>query len=225
MSYFNPEIHHRKSIRLKGFDYSQSGSYFVTINLGNIRCMLAGWKNALLNLSAVGAIVNKYWQEIPLHYPNAEMDEYIIMPDHLHGVISIDGHVGVSTGYNPVSICKGVQLNAPTGTTKNESHISQSNVPAATVTTAIVTTTTDTAKQTDPYFASLSPSGGTLSVIIRNYKASVTRWCKTNGYPQFKWQRNFHEHIIRNDEELQRIRRYIRNNPEALLKEFPGLTE
>ena len=108
MSYFNPEIHHRKSIRLKGYDYSQPGPYFVTVNLGNIRCMLAGWRNGTLDLTPVGEIVKKYWLEIPKHYPGVEMDEYVVMPDHVHGVMIILDNSTISSG------CKGVQLNAPT---------------------------------------------------------------------------------------------------------------
>jgi len=200
MSNYNPEIHHRKSVRLKGYDYSKSGYYFVTINLDNVRCMLAVWNTGVLTLTPIGEIIRKYWNEIPLHYPNASMDEFVIMPDHLHGII------GINDSSHGSCSCKGVQLNAPTN-----------NKPQKT------DNTTGNVKQPNPYFAAITPAGRSLSVIIRNFKATVKHWCNEHGYPQFKWQRNFHEHIIRNDEELKLIRYYIQNNPAALQQEFPAL--
>ena len=59
----------------------------------------------------------------------------------------------------------------------------------------------------------LSPKSGTLSVIVRSYKSSVTRWCRQNGNDIFQWQSRFYENIIRDEQSLNNIRRYIINNP------------
>ncbi len=194
VSNFNTDIHHRRTIRLKGYDYSNPGWYFITVNLDNIRCMLACWDAGTLRLLPAGEAVQTYWLAIPLHYLNVILDEYVIMPDHLHGIIRI------TEKYRPCKdlSCKDVQLNVP-------APLQSSNSPP------------------NPYFAQLSPSGCSISVIIRNFKATVKRWCNQNGFPQFKWQSRFYDHIIRNEEELTRIRWYIRRNPAAKTEKYPGL--
>lgn len=82
-------------------------------------------------------------------------------------------------------------------------------------------------KQTEPLrknkFQKIIPKS--IGSIIRAYKSAVTLWCKRNGHEQFKWQRNYYEHIIRNEDELNKIRWYIRNNPDELRTRYPGLGE
>ena len=94
-----------KSTRLKNFDYSSNGAYFVTICTRNRKCYLGDIVNGKIKLSGIGEIVRNYWYEIPNHYKNVSLDEYIIMPNHVHGVIVINHkssvetpHWGVSTG-------------------------------------------------------------------------------------------------------------------------------
>ncbi len=233
MAIFNPELHHRRSVRLVGFDYSRPGYYFVTICLNDVRCMLAT-NNKSLQLTPIGKIAKRYWMEIPHHYPKIALDEFVIMPDHVHGILKIcvmDGvrHRGIQcrgvqfvNDINPncrgvqfdnesnpncrgVQFdnesnpnCRGVQLNAPT--TGNNT-----NIPA-------IAGNTVTNPQSE-YFSKLSPMGCSLPVIIRNYKSTVKRWCNENGFQKFKWQRSFHDRIIRDETALFRIRQYIRNNP------------
>lgn len=184
MSIFNPEIHHRKSVRLKGYDYSRPGCYFVTIDLHNIRCMFGGYSNGQLILNDIGKITQKYWQAIPSHFSNVQLDEYVIMPDHIHGILWLKSNRKMSKTRRE---CKGVQLNALTPPPDRQT-INQ-------------------------YYSKISPKSGSLSVIIRNFKSTVKRWCNKNGYPQFKWHRNYFERVIRNKKELLEIRRYIKINP------------
>jgi REP element-mobilizing transposase RayT len=113
-----------------------------------------------MQLNANGSIADKCWKEIPRHFQNVELDEYVIMPNHIHGIIILHDH------------SRDVQLNVPTR---------------------------------------LSPRKGTLSVIIRTFKAAVTTECH-NNYVEFRWQPRFYEHIIRNQKELNKIRVYINNN-------------
>ena len=152
---------HRRSIRLPEYDYSQSGCYYITICTNHRELVFGNIKNAEMELSELGEIVKKYLLEIPQHFENVFLDEYIIMPNHIHFNINI---VGVQN-FEPLQ------------------HKYQNIIPKS------------------------------VGSIIRAYKASVTHWCRKNGYPNFKWQKNYFEHIIRNEEDHFRITEYIKNNP------------
>jgi hypothetical protein len=86
---YNPQKHHRRSIRLKGYDYSQAGLYFITICCQDRACLFGEITNGKMALNDVGIIAANYWLEIPGHFPHAELHEYIIMPNHVHGIIEI----------------------------------------------------------------------------------------------------------------------------------------
>ena len=92
MDNFIPNIHHRKSIRLQGYDYSKSGLYFITICVQNRKCLfgniLRGNYDEMV-LNDAGKIADKCWLEIPKHFPNAVLHEHIIMPNHVHGIIEL----------------------------------------------------------------------------------------------------------------------------------------
>jgi putative transposase len=88
---YHPDKHHRRSIRLNGYDYSQNGAYFVTICTNNHEKIFGNVNNGKMELNEYGKIVDQYWIEIPKHYPNVILDEYIIMPYHIHGIIVING--------------------------------------------------------------------------------------------------------------------------------------
>ena len=161
----------RKNIRLRDYDYSRPGAYFVTICVRNRQLDFGEIVGDNVSLSPIGDIAGKYWREIPQHFPDVDIHEYVVMPNHIHGIIVIlDGssHQG-----------RGVQSNTPT----------------------------------ENRFSRISPARGSLAVIVRAYKGAVTRWCRQNGYPEFRWQRGYYDHIIRNEESLSRIREYITNNP------------
>ena len=160
---YNSEIHHRRSIRLKDYDYSQDGYYFVTICVKHFVRYLGEIKNGEMGLSMIGKIVREYWNEIPYHFNNVMLDEMVIMPDHFHGIVIID----------PVRACHGMPL------------LQQ--------------------------FAKPKPKS--LSMIVNHFKSAVKRWCNKNNFEYFQWQRNYYEHIIRDEKELYRIRQYIKNNP------------
>jgi putative transposase len=207
MPFFSPEIHQRKSTRLTGYDYSAPGFYFITICLENIRCVLAGWDKGNLINSDVGETAKKYWMEIPVHYPNALIDAFVIMPDHLHGIL----HICEATG-DQSATCRGVLLNAPAPDTSRNSN-----------STMQPTSTGCNQHPQSGYFSEISSMGGTRSVIIRNYKSAVRNWCNKNGFPQFRWQRGFYDRIIRDESGLEKIRWYIHNNSAALQEQYPGL--
>ena len=86
---YNPKIHNRQSTRIKGFDYSSEGYYFITLNTQNREHLFGEIKNKRMYLNEAGRIAAKCWQEIPNHFPDAKIDEFVIMPDHTHGLIEI----------------------------------------------------------------------------------------------------------------------------------------
>ena len=90
---------HRRSIRLKEFDYSSSGAYFITICTQQRECFLSQIVDEETNLSGNGKIVQEVWDKLPLHYTNLELDAFVVMPNHIHGVILLADSVG--TGLRP----------------------------------------------------------------------------------------------------------------------------
>lgn len=89
MAYYNPAIHHRRSIRLKGYDYAQEGFYFITICCHDRARLFGEITNNKMILNECGKIAENCWLEIPNHFPNVELHEHIIMPNHIHGIIEI----------------------------------------------------------------------------------------------------------------------------------------
>jgi REP element-mobilizing transposase RayT len=149
--------------------------------------------------SPLGLIADACWIEIPRHHVGIELDEYIVMPNHVHGIVIINEkpHTDVTI------VGRDVQLNVPMGNTD------ATNVPTTRTINPLNLPTNDKGLGNKR----LSPVRGSLSVIIRTFKAAVTTWARRSGYGDFAWQGRFHDHIIRNEKELSRIREYIRNNP------------
>ncbi|HRE40977.1 MAG TPA: transposase [Ignavibacteria bacterium] len=96
----NPEFQKRKSIRLKDFDYSKEGLYFITICVHNHECLFGKIENDNLLLNELGKVANNFWIEIPNHFPSVELHEFIIMPNHIHGIIEIVGTQ--NNEFNPI---------------------------------------------------------------------------------------------------------------------------
>ncbi|MTI85539.1 MAG: hypothetical protein FH756_16995 [Firmicutes bacterium] len=92
---YNPDIHHRRSIRLPGYEYSRPGSYFITVCTQDRKCLFGRITNDNMILNKYGKIANDIWFEIPVHFPHVQLDEFIVMPNHIHGIIAIvDANVG-----------------------------------------------------------------------------------------------------------------------------------
>ena len=104
----------RKKIRLKNYDYSKPGYYFVTICSKNNENIFGHIENDKMILNKYGEIVEKTWTKIPEHFQNVELDEYVIMPDHIHGIINIQTYVG----YGHARTCK--KNKTPTTNTSSE---------------------------------------------------------------------------------------------------------
>jgi len=190
---FDGEKHHRRSIRLKGFDYTQGNVFFVTICSYQKECIFGSILNGRMVLNENGKCVEKAWLETLARRPAIELDEFVIMPNHFHGIIRI------------LDQRRGTACRAP-----NACQASGFEIPSRTMGTARYAPTEPKCEQFG------RPVSGSLPTIIRSFKSSAGKYVNkvrdSLGTPV--WQRNYYEHIIRNDDELQKIREYIRWNPE-----------
>jgi REP element-mobilizing transposase RayT len=167
----------------------------VTIVVKDRRCDFGRVVIDAVDLSELGRAADACWRQIPEHHKGVGLDEYVVMPNHVHGIVIINEKPGDDVHGGDVP-GRDVQLNVPTGDTLSL------NVP-----------TEDHQSNIGRRGNSISPVKGSLSVIIRTFKAAVTTWARTNDHPEFAWQGRFHDHIIRDEDDLYRIRTYIRNNP------------
>src|ERR1035437_2956012 len=207
---YNPNIHHRKSIRLKGYDYSQAGLYFITICVQDRKCLfgkIAEIENVGVEnfqplqpemiLNDAGKIANECWLEIPNHFPNAVLHEHIVMPNHVHGMIELKfvgvGNVGVEN-FQPLPTQPDLTVGA-----ENFLPLPTPNEPPRN------------------QFQKMIPHS--IGSIVKGFKIGVTKWFRNNPLrdENFKsqriWQRNYYEHIIRDEQSYKRISEYIINNP------------
>lgn len=99
MSY-NPPIHHRRSIRLKGYDYSQAGLYFITIVCQDRAHLFGKIKNGEMVLNDAGCIADECWLEITNHFPNVVLREFVVMPNHIHGIVELKTEFAAAVGAN-----------------------------------------------------------------------------------------------------------------------------
>jgi len=182
---YNPEIHHRHSIRLPEYDYSNPGIYFVTICTYQREYIFGEILNGKMVLNNVGKIAEQCWLNIPNRFAHVELDKYVIMPNHVHGIIKI------VRDFDDVGI--------------------QYNVGAQHVGAQHVVPLHYAPRQLQHKFQHILP--GSLGVIVRNYKSIITKFCRQNDDEYVVWQRNYHERIVRTDRELNNIRQYILNNP------------
>lgn len=180
----NKNRYGKKSLRLRNHDYSQ-GNYFITICTHDRIPFFGEVRSQQMHLSAIGQIAHEYWVDIPNHFPHVTLDAHIVMPDHMHGMIAIERPADRAD--IPVGAIHGSSLLREQGAVWDES-----------ITRAM---------------SALSPKAGSLAVIIRSYKAAVTRWCGQSGYPDFRWQSRFYDCIIRTQDSCNRIRYYIIYNP------------
>jgi REP-associated tyrosine transposase len=211
---------------LSSYDYAQAGAYFVTICTHN--------RQLYFENVAIRAIAERCWTAIPEHFPILTLDEWVVMPNHVHGIIVIaDQHDDASRCDNDsnASRRRGVQLNAPTSNNNDananrrtdddavDSH-RDDNAPntlhrRGVQLNAPTTNNSDgrASRDTPNRHSLISPHRNTLAVIVRTYKAAVTTLCRREGHTNFRWQRSYYERVIRDDAELNGVRQYISDNP------------
>ena len=167
---YNPEIHHRRSIRLKGYDYSQAGLYFITICTQDKLHLFGEITNDEMILNDAGITIEKWWNKLKNKFPNIELDEFIVMPNHFHGIIQINNTNPIPVGAD-LRVC-----HDNTGELDVGEHIKGEH------------------------------TGSPLHTMIQWFKTMSTneyiRNVKNNNWTPFNkklWQRNYYEHIIRNE--------------------------
>jgi REP element-mobilizing transposase RayT len=159
----------RRTVRLHEYDYTRAGAYFVTICAKDRECSFGNIERGIFAPSSMGEIVAECWGVLPRHFDHIETDAFIVMPNHIHGILV----------FRESGTGRGTIYRAPTPRRFGEG---QAN---------------------------------SLATVIGNFKAAVTRKvrAKQDASRAAIWQRNYYEHIVRDEDDLNRIRRYIIDNP------------
>ena len=169
-----------QTFRLKNWDYSSEALYFITICTQDREKFFGEIRFGKMHLSDIGQLAEKFWFEIPNQFDFIQLDEFIVMPDHIHGILEI-----VKSDDRNVFDCRGAINRTPT--IENQINGGFAGIK-------------------NPMFHD------NISRVIRWYKGRCSFEIRKIE-SEFKWQSLFHDHIIRDDESLQRIREYIRENP------------
>ena len=172
-SVYDPDRHHRRSVRLSAYDYAAAGAYFVTICTSGRIHAFGEIDGGVLRPTRRGLIVRQCWEAIPLHRPTVALDAFAVMPNHCHGIV----------------------------------WITHDSAAAPTVGATLVSPSSARPR---------GPNSGSLGAIVGAFKAAVSREINKlrPGSGTGIWQPNYHEHIIRNQRELEAIRYYVLTNPE-----------
>ena len=186
----DPQYHSRHSMRLKGYDYDLPGAYFVTIVSWKSDCIFGEIKDGVLKLNPLGCIIQSERYKIPQYFFHAQVGAHVVMPNHMHGIVIIEDEF--------------------VGATRHEKNNSKYNKVIR-------------VEQTVEGFEGspkddLKPHGalpGSLGAIIGQLKSRVTRqyWAMAGVERCPIWQRNYYDHIIRNEHEYDQIVQYIEINP------------
>ncbi len=172
------------SARCPNWDYSSNGAYFITICTERRILFFGSIKNKKLKLFEAGQIADRLWAEIPLHHPYIRLDAFVVMPNHVHGILIIN---------------------------TADQHDDKKNTSDADVK---LSEEISNDKNATDFMSKISPKTGSLGAVIRSYKSACSNQInKMNPELNFKWQARFHDRIIRDDESFCRIRQYIINNP------------
>ena len=181
----------RRSIRLPGYDYTQPGEYFITINTHGFKSIFGAVDGERVRLSPIGQIARQCWIEIPNHFENTEIGPFIVMPNHFHGIVHI------------------IEKDNCTGTAFQGTGTAELGTGTACRARTLNIEISPKAEQFG------KPVKGSLPTIVRAYKSAVTkRINEYRGTPgAIVWHRNYYEHIICSDEEYATIAAYIEGNP------------
>jgi REP element-mobilizing transposase RayT len=158
---FNPDKHHRHSIRLRDYDYAQAGMYFVTVCAAQRECVFGDVVDGQMRLNEAGQMVQQVWECLSIRFSSVALDAFVVMPNHIHGIVAIVGAEGAAS------------------------------------------------------------SAPTLGKIMRAFKSisaiESNRLLSRSGQPL--WQRNYYEHVIRNEGDMAHICQYILDNPSKWLED------
>lgn len=187
-----------KSTRLEKWDYRWNAAYFITICTADRKHYFGEIRNGKMEFSPVGVIADILWHTIPNHASYVELGNFVVMPNHIHGILI---------------------LNNPEIPKKENGNDSLGNHPHDAVQTLHATSPQYPDSQDHPQhpqkhsqMAQISPKSNSISTIIRSYKSATSKHAHRLGF-EFEWQTRFHDHIIRDDIAFHNISNYIKNNP------------
>ncbi len=183
------------SARLPHWDYRWAGAYFITICTAKRHHYFGDVENGKMILSPIGVIADILWYEIKNHQKNVELGEFVVMPNHVHGIIILKNDMDLDINMDTVETLHATSL--PTSTT----------LPPTSQPTS-----------TQNQYSKISPKSNSISTIIRSYKSAVTKHARRLGY-DFAWQTRFYDHIIKNEKSFTKISEYIINNPQKWQKD------
>lgn len=203
----------RKSPRLQNWDYGSNAAYFITICTKDREHYFGEIQNGKLMHSPAGSIAYVLWHEIKNHAKHVELGEFVVMPNHVHGILILNSNNNRRTGHGLSVADIGGRDVADIGG-RDVADIDGTDVAdiGGTDVACNVPTETEINPLKNQQMAGISPKSNTVSSIIRSYKSAVTKYCNRLKLP-FAWQTRFHDHIIRNDESFKRISEYIKRNP------------
>jgi REP element-mobilizing transposase RayT len=179
------------SARLQHWDYGNNGAYFITICTKNREHFFGEISDKKMQLNDIGKLAEQFWMDIPNHFPFVELGNFVIMPNHTHGILIInkknDANIGDDKNigdylHTVQTLQCNVSADAADATEKNQT------------------------------MANISPKPGTISTIIRSFKSATTKRARLI-HTNFEWQTRFHDHIIRDTKAFENIQNYIANNP------------
>lgn len=188
---YNPKIHHRRSIRLKGYDYSKEGLYYLTICVQNRKCLFGKITDKKMMLNDSGKMIEKWYFELENKYPNTKCREYVVMPNHFHCIIEIMEN---PRDVHPRDVHGGTSLR---GHPEKNAHSKSPYGP-----------------ENKKYNASIFDMMDWFKTMTTN---EYIRGVKTKNWPRFEkrlWQLRYWDRIIRDENGYKRISNYIINNPE-----------
>jgi REP element-mobilizing transposase RayT len=219
MSY-DSDKHHRRYVRLKGHDYAQPGAYFVTICTRERESLFGYVVNGEMLLNEAGETARRCWEDIPDHFPLVELDAFVIMPNHVHGIIVITEPCRGEKSFAPIdapTTTSGTTPQSPSRTIGSMVRGSEIVIPCKGE-ASVPPHSSEEQRGSDASPLRQPPNGtqpGSLSAIVQNFKSVSTRRmnaaCGAPGRPL--WLRNYYEHIVRDEAELTAIREYIQGNP------------
>ena len=221
------------SNRLKNWDYSTNAAYFITICTQNREHYFGEIKNGEMQLNELGENATRFWLDIPIHFPFIELGNFVVMPNHTHGILIINktpnntNGCGITEnvvgngfdGGNITNVCDGG--NGAVGRDGGNVDTPNLGVSAAYPSTPSPSHVSSTIHISTKHIETEKPKNGgkieqwkpgTIGVIINQYKRIVTIFNRKIN-PTFKWQSNYHDHIIRNSLSFENIQNYIEKNP------------
>ena len=225
---FDEKNNRRKSIRLPHYDYSQNGAYFITICIKNRACFFGKIENGKMQKNELGEMAEKFWYEITNSFGDVFLDEFVVMPNHIHGIVIIECGGNECTGLPRIGMgLPRIGTGLPrigTGLPRIGTGLPRIGTGLPRIGTGLPRIGTGLPRQTrTPINVSQPPTDkkqwnglqkNSLGSIVNHYKGKTKKWANTNNHEYFSWQRNYHEHIIRNEKSFERIAEYIKYNPQ-----------